>query len=43
LLQALNKEHGKTIIMVTHDPLAAARAKRTVHLDKGQLSHESHA
>lgn len=38
LLQALNKEHGKTIIMVTHDPHASARASRTVHLDKGQLS-----
>lgn len=38
LLQALNREHGKTIIMVTHDPHASARATRTVHLDKGQLS-----
>jgi putative ABC transport system ATP-binding protein len=38
LLQALNREHGKTIIMVTHDPHASARAARTVHLDKGQLS-----
>lgn len=38
LLQALNTEHGKTIIMVTHDPHASARATRTVHLDKGQLS-----
>jgi putative ABC transport system ATP-binding protein len=38
LLQALNREHGKTIIMVTHDPHASARASRTVHLDKGQLS-----
>ena len=40
LLQALNREHGKTIIMVTHDPHAAARATRTVYLNKGQLSHE---
>jgi putative ABC transport system ATP-binding protein len=40
LLQALNREHGKTIIMVTHDPHASARAKRTVYLDKGQLSRE---
>jgi putative ABC transport system ATP-binding protein len=40
LLQALNREHGKTIIMVTHDPHASARAARTVHLDKGQLSDE---
>jgi putative ABC transport system ATP-binding protein len=40
LLQALNREHGKTIVMVTHDPHASARASRTVHLDKGQLSNE---
>jgi len=40
LLQALNREHGKTIIMVTHDPHASARASRTVHLDKGKLSNE---
>ncbi len=39
LLQALNREHGKTIIMVTHDPHASARAIRTLHLDKGQLSN----
>ena len=38
LLQALNREHGKTIIMVTHDPHASARATRIVYLDKGQLS-----
>ena len=37
LLQALNREHGKTIIMVTHDPHAAERAKRTLHLEKGNL------
>ncbi len=43
LLQALNKDHGKTIIMVTHDPHASARASRTVHLDKGQLSTEASA
>jgi putative ABC transport system ATP-binding protein len=43
LLQNLNKEHGKTIIMVTHDPHASARASRTVHLDKGQLSTEAPA
>ena len=43
LLQELNKEHGKTIIMVTHDPHASARATRTVHLDKGQLSTEAPA
>jgi putative ABC transport system ATP-binding protein len=38
LLQALNRDQGKTIIMVTHDPHASARASRTVYLDKGQLS-----
>jgi len=38
LLQALNKEQGKTIIMVTHDIHAAARASRTLYLDKGKLS-----
>jgi putative ABC transport system ATP-binding protein len=40
LLQALNREHGKTIIMVTHDPHAAARARRILHLDKGSLVAE---
>ena len=38
LLQALNRDHGKTIVMVTHDPHAAERASRTVHLDKGALT-----
>ena len=37
LLQALNREHDKTIVMVTHDPRAAERAKRTLHLEKGTL------
>jgi len=37
LLQRLNQEFKKTILMVTHDPLAAERAGRIVHLDKGQL------
>jgi putative ABC transport system ATP-binding protein len=37
LLQALNRDHGKTIVMVTHDPHAAERAMRTAHLDKGVL------
>jgi putative ABC transport system ATP-binding protein len=37
LLQQLNREHGKTIIMVTHDPKAAEYARRTLHLDKGTL------
>jgi putative ABC transport system ATP-binding protein len=41
LLQALNYEHGKTIIMVTHDPHAAARAKHVLHLNKGQLTTEA--
>jgi putative ABC transport system ATP-binding protein len=40
LLQALNTQHGKTIVMVTHDPRAAARAKRTLHLEKGVLVTE---
>ena len=40
LLQALNREHGKTIVMVTHDPHAAARATRTLHLEKGVLVSE---
>jgi putative ABC transport system ATP-binding protein len=39
LLQALNRQHGKTIIMVTHDPHASARAARTVYLNKGQLAN----
>jgi putative ABC transport system ATP-binding protein len=37
LLAALNRRHGKTVIMVTHDPLAAARASRVLHVDKGVL------
>lgn len=41
LLQALNEQQGKTIIMVTHDPRAAERAKRILHLDKGQLVKET--
>lgn len=40
LLQALNRDHGKTIVMVTHDPHASARAGRTVYLNKGQLTSE---
>tara|TARA_Y100001970_G_scaffold277891_1_gene382791 strand:- start:17 stop:691 length:675 start_codon:yes stop_codon:yes gene_type:complete len=39
LLQILNRDHGKTILMVTHDPVAAEFAKRTLHLDKGKLTH----
>ena len=41
LLCALNREHGKTIVMVTHDPHASARASRTVHLFKGQITNEA--
>jgi putative ABC transport system ATP-binding protein len=37
LLQTLNRDHKKTIVMVTHDPHAAERATRTVHLEKGTL------
>jgi len=37
LLQRLNREHGKTIIMVTHDPKAAEYARHTLYLDKGTL------
>ena len=40
LLHALNTDHGKTIVMVTHDAHAAARAKRTLHLNKGTLATE---
>ena len=43
LLQALNRDNGKTIVMVTHDPHAAARASRVLHLDKGVLSAEAAA
>jgi putative ABC transport system ATP-binding protein len=40
LFDALNREAGKTIVMVTHDPRAAARARRTLHLEKGVLTRE---
>ena len=40
LLRRLNEEFGKTIVMVTHDPKAADRAHRMVHLDKGVLHAE---
>ncbi|MCZ6508421.1 MAG: ABC transporter ATP-binding protein [Acidobacteria bacterium] len=40
ILQALSREQGKTIIMVTHDPLAAERADRTLYLDEGRLIEE---
>jgi len=41
LLETLNSEHGKTIIMVTHDPKAASHARHTLHLDKGSLVKEA--
>ena len=41
LLAILNREHGKTVIMVTHDPKAADHASHTLHLDKGQLVEQA--
>jgi putative ABC transport system ATP-binding protein len=41
LLQTLNRQYGKTIIMVTHDPKAASYASRQLYVDKGQLMDES--
>ena len=41
LLQMLNRDHGKTIIMVTHDPKAAEYARHTLHLDKGTLVEQA--
>ncbi len=43
LLEILNRDHGKTIIMVTHDPKAAEHAHKVLHLDKGQLAPEPEA
>src|SRR5215212_8020746 len=43
LLTTLNRDHGKTIVMVTHDPHAAARATRTLHREKGLLVQEAAA
>lgn len=43
LLQLLNRDHGKTIVMVTHDPKAAGFARRTLHLEKGQLLEQAAA
>jgi putative ABC transport system ATP-binding protein len=43
LLQMLNGEHGKTVVMVTHDPKAAEYARRQIHLDKGTLAEEDGA
>ncbi len=41
LLRELNREHGKTIVMVTHDPKAAEYANHTLHLDKGTLVEQA--
>ena len=41
LMEILRSKLNKTIIMVTHDPKAAARAQRTLHLEKGQLVHDT--
>ncbi|MEN9727558.1 MAG: hypothetical protein RL434_1924 [Pseudomonadota bacterium] len=43
LLRVLNDRHGKTILMVTHDPKAAGYARRQIHLDKGVLVGEADA
>jgi len=41
LLRTLNRDHGKTILMVTHDPKAAEYANHTLHLDKGTLVEQA--
>jgi putative ABC transport system ATP-binding protein len=41
LLQMLNRDHGKTVIMVTHDPMAAEHARHTLHLDMGTLVEQT--
>lgn len=41
LLESLNRDHGKTVIMVTHDPKAASHAGKTLHMDKGRLVEEA--
>ena len=43
LLQRLNRDFGKTIVMVTHDPHSAAAASRVIHLDKGKFIEASEA
>jgi putative ABC transport system ATP-binding protein len=43
LLELLNREHGKTIVMVTHDPKAAQHARHTLQLDKGRLVSQADA
>jgi putative ABC transport system ATP-binding protein len=41
LLQSLNRDHGKTVVMVTHDPKAADHARRLLHLDKGEMLEDT--
>jgi putative ABC transport system ATP-binding protein len=41
LVELLVRDHGKTVLMVTHDPLAAERAQVTLHLDKGELMEKA--
>jgi putative ABC transport system ATP-binding protein len=43
LMGQLHEEFGKTIVMVTHDPRAAERAKRVLHLDKGRIAEAAHS
>ncbi len=43
LLKRLNTEFGKTLVMVTHDALAAGAADRLIHLDKGRIVEDAHA
>ncbi|MGN6739391.1 ABC transporter ATP-binding protein [Dyella sp.] len=43
LLRTLNREHGKTVVMVTHDPKAAEYADHVLHLDKGSLVEQATA
>ena len=43
LLRSLNRDHGKTIVMVTHDPKAAEYADHILHLDKGSLVEQASA
>ena len=43
LLQVLNRDHGKTVLLVTHDPKAAEFARRILHLEKGQLLEQAAA
>jgi putative ABC transport system ATP-binding protein len=42
IIKRLVKEHGKTVLMVTHDPVVAQRAHTTLHLEKGALVEAGH-